>query len=143
MRFKESVKWSKVSCFVWDEVSPSYNNDSRKYHNLKHIESMYAAAHDLGFEHDYALDYAVMFHDVIYDNKGDNEFRSAMYAANLMNECAIAGDVIGETFNHIMKTKCHSFKGDNRIVILDMYGFTDEAVAKANTMAVIEELHIS
>jgi len=49
------------------------------YHNLGHVRSMYQHLEDTNEPYDEVLDWAVLFHDVIYDNKPAKELRSGLY----------------------------------------------------------------
>jgi len=48
-----------------------------QYHNNQHIEEMYQYLEDTDEPYDEALDWVVMFHDVVYDEKPEKEARSA------------------------------------------------------------------
>lgn len=48
-----------------------------EYHNLLHVDEMYEYLEENNEPYDEALDWAILFHDIVYDNQPDKESRSA------------------------------------------------------------------
>ena len=70
--------WSQVQyteLFQMARLVIYNNSDHRKltYHNWNHVKSMYQYLSDTDEPYDNALDWAVLFHDIVYDNKSDKE----------------------------------------------------------------------
>ncbi len=62
----------------WDNLLRHYQDGQRAYHNLSHIYSMFTKWDTMGLEMDSSLEYAIWYHDIIYDSKAkDNEQQSA------------------------------------------------------------------
>jgi len=69
---------SAISSKAWSLLESRYSESHRHYHNLRHIESMLEQLDrvDAG---NIALEFAIWFHDVVYDPKArDNEEQSAV-----------------------------------------------------------------
>lgn len=153
------IPWTKLSGDAfWNHVAVKYNQPTyRPYHNMEHVVQMYRYASRLGIEYDIDLDVAILVHDMVYDEKGNNEIRSSYEFMNMMK------NVVGKTMSdipdslmlpfgiihpdkiidHVSKTIDHRpIRGkDNRIILLDLYGFGDDTnVRKANFDNVFEEL---
>lgn len=72
---------------VWDELIRHYSEPQRVYHNLSHIMLMlrYADKHRNQINNPETVQFAIWFHDVIYDTHlKDNERRSAKWASRAM-----------------------------------------------------------
>lgn len=77
----------KQRWWLWQDIARRYSEAGRTYHTLAHIDqllSQFARIHPhLNAPHLIAL--ALFYHDVVYDPKrGDNEQKSADYAASLL-----------------------------------------------------------
>jgi predicted metal-dependent HD superfamily phosphohydrolase len=68
---------------TYQALAAHYASPSRAYHNLEHLAECLAAFDTLSAtaDHPLAVEFALWFHDVIYDtHRTDNEARSAEYA---------------------------------------------------------------
>lgn len=69
--------WSRVQDTPLASIAReliSYNKC--EYHNWDHVVSMYQYLADTNEPYDEALDWAVLFHDIVYDEKPEKEHRS-------------------------------------------------------------------
>lgn len=73
-----NMKWTKLDSH---KILDLYKD--REYHNIDHISDMYDYLHNKETDYDTALDYAVLFHDVIYDELPNKELRSIEYFSTL------------------------------------------------------------
>jgi len=81
-----------------------------EYHNNDHIEDMYKYLHDANEPYDEALDWAIMFHDVVYDTESEKEARSAELFFELVKEycgCNLDTNGIDRVQFLIVETKMH------------------------------------
>ncbi|GGI54380.1 HD domain-containing protein [Oxalicibacterium solurbis] len=72
---------------VWDELIRHYSEPHRAYHNLSHVMTLlrHAETHRHQISRMETVEFAVWFHDVIYDTHlKDNERRSAEWARRAM-----------------------------------------------------------
>lgn len=83
---------------LWKELLAAYTCPARAYHNLNHIADCLV----LFDEHRHlatnpvCLEFAIWFHDVVYDTRAaDNEVRSATAAAEFLAAASDVGDVSG------------------------------------------------
>ena len=74
------MQWTKLNL---TKVLDLYKD--REYHNLDHLASMYNYLNAQEVEYSKPLDYAILFHDAVYDNLPDKELRSI----NLFNTCSL------------------------------------------------------
>ncbi len=75
---------------VYVQLEGRYGEPHRHYHILAHVLDMLDGRDALGAD-GYALEAAIWFHDVIYDPRsGENERRSAEYAAGAFSSVADA-----------------------------------------------------
>lgn len=76
------MSWSKIqrtelaeAIIEYIEINSAFNELT--YHNIKHINYMYDYLYRTNESYNEALDWAVLAHDLVYDNKPDKEQRSA------------------------------------------------------------------
>lgn len=119
------------------------NKNNLRYHNLEHVQSMYQYLHDTGEPYDAALDWAVLFHDVVYDAHKSKERRSAdlfvsMYSAS--NE--VSGVDQDRVYALIMATADHRVTdvlNSSAIIRADLHNFLKPLTAIASYVAIMEE----
>jgi predicted metal-dependent HD superfamily phosphohydrolase len=94
---------------TFDDLARCYGAPERHYHTLDHIGAVLETVRSLnGGPADPALEFAVWFHDVVYDTHAtDNEERSADHAAAVLSNLRIAKNVIAEIRRLILLTKTH------------------------------------
>lgn len=111
---------------VWDELIRHYSEPQRFYHNLSHIMVLlrYAETHKHQITHPEAVEFAIWFHDVIYDTQQkDNERRSAEWARRAMRAMQIAEHHVQPVHECILATETHevpSPHGADLPLFLDM-----------------------
>lgn len=114
-----------------------------RYHNLVHVESMYDYLEKTGEPYDEALDWAILFHDIVYDNEPEKELRSARmlkFNGNIPKygvDRAVLGDgvfMIMATVDHIVTDLRQS-----AIVRADLHGLTDTAATIRKFANLMEE----
>lgn len=121
--------WTKLeNSLLANAAKPLYTDPRRAYHDLAHIERMFAWAAHFNLPYCEDLDKAVWGHDVILDPHGQNEVRSRDWLLAVDPTAKRAGQLV-------MTTIMHSATDDNRLIMLDLADFIDENQAKANTAA--------
>jgi predicted metal-dependent HD superfamily phosphohydrolase len=91
----------------WREMSAAYGNPSRAYHNLDHIADclLQFDEHSHLASDPVALEFAIWFHDIVYDARAaDNEERSAAAAERFLSATIFGrsvGDLIRATKHHV------------------------------------------
>jgi predicted metal-dependent HD superfamily phosphohydrolase len=114
------------------------------YHNGWHVKEMYYYLQKTEEPYDEALDWAVLFHDVVYDNQPDKEARSAekfVEMANKYDGCNLdfldmirALSMIHSTQNHLCENEEHS-----AIIRADLHGLVDPVTAFYNYSLILKE----
>jgi hypothetical protein len=115
-----------------------------EYHNNDHIQEMYQYLEDTNEPYDEALDWAVMFHDIVYDKHPDKEYRSAVIFSdmkakyrgcdlNLLNEGHVAALIMATT-NHIINYTSYS-----PIIRADLHALTDKVRTTQNFVKIMNE----
>lgn len=100
---------------LWHEIEKAYTAKGRYYHNLTHLENMYAqleSVKDLVSDWD-ALLFSLFYHDVVYDaSKKNNEEKSADFAVKRLVEINYPQEKISLCHEQIMATKQHSLSAN-------------------------------
>jgi predicted metal-dependent HD superfamily phosphohydrolase len=117
------------------------------YHNFAHVCSMYQYLDSVKQPYSKALDWAVLFHDVVYDEKPDKELRSAELWYNLTKDDLEFQDIRDEVFDLIMATKDHSSASNveplkSAIIRADLSGLTDPLQVFYNFERIMREATI-
>lgn len=100
----------------WKEIEKSYSQNSRKYHNLIHLENMILELENVKDEiSDYdSLLFSIFYHDTIYKaTSKDNEEKSAEIAKIRLKKLNIPNDKIIRIYNQILATKSHKKSEDS------------------------------
>lgn len=124
-----------------------YNNTDHReltYHNWNHVKSMYQYLADTDEPYDNALDWAVLFHDIVYDNKPEKELRSVDVFKRMASQYREAqcgeldhvriGRMILATVDHIVDDPDVS-----AIVRADLHGLTNQLTSFRNYGSIMEE----
>lgn len=116
------------------------------YHNLEHVESMYQYLADTNEPYDEALDWAVLFHDIVYDEKHEKELRSAKMFVEMSGvfegfdlrhaEQARVYSLIMRTVDHVV---IREVKGSSAIVRADLHGLTNGLTTYQNFGKIMAE----
>ena len=104
---------------LWHEIETAYNHNERHYHNLSHLEQMFACLAPLQSQaEDWdSLLFGVYYHDVIYDvtrymTDNDNEDKSAEIAETALRSINYPEEKIQRIKRHILATKQHNQTAD-------------------------------
>lgn len=108
---------------VWDELIRHYSEPHRAYHNLSHIMTLlrHAETHRHQISRLETVEFAIWFHDVIYDTHlKDNERRSAEWARRAMIAMQLDEHHIPPVMECIAATERHEITSP-RIVDLPLF----------------------
>ena len=99
-----------------------YDEPHRRYHDLRHIETVLtlvdelAAAEDLGDDQRAVLRLAAWFHDAVYDPTAtDNEESSALLAETTLTEVGASLGVVVEVARLVRLTTAHEAAAGDRV----------------------------
>ncbi len=144
------IPWSRVQgtelalharLVIWD------NSDHREltYHNWDHVESMYQYLADTNEPYDEALDWAVLFHDIVYDEKPEKELRSMQVFADMVERYEGCTPDIWErdrVCKLIMYTVDHvvtQYPKSSAIVRADLHGLAKPLTTIQNFVNIMKE----
>ncbi|HVG16911.1 MAG TPA: hypothetical protein VM935_18205 [Chitinophagaceae bacterium] len=103
----------------WKAIEDAYANSERHFHNLSHLEQLYAALSPLQeqIEDWDSLLFALFYHDIAYDVvqyvlENDNEERSAAIAEKALTAIGFPALRTERCRQHILATKTHRVTGD-------------------------------
>lgn len=103
---------------LWSEIEKKYSEKSRHYHNLVHLENMFAELDPIKEKTtDFAnISFSVFYHDVIYDATSKlNEEKSAEFAEIRLKKLDLSQDPIKKISGQIIATKSHQKSEDNDV----------------------------
>jgi predicted metal-dependent HD superfamily phosphohydrolase len=117
------------------------------YHNNKHIREMYQFLEDTNFPYNEDLDWAIMFHDIVYDNQPEKEYRSKIKFAEMVifqGNCNMSIEFIAEVQSLIMATQYHNEAMTTEplksaIIRADLHGLANPVKALSNFVKIMEE----
>lgn len=154
--------WTRIQNTELAEAAQStiYTNNMLTYHNWSHVQSMYDYLDDMNEPYDEALDWAILFHDIVYDcnpekeQRSINEFRSmiASYAGCNLDAYGLSRveRMILATIDHVvdhsdtsaivradlhaLANTCTSIKNYGNIMqeSMNLLGIDEVAFARAN-----------
>jgi predicted metal-dependent HD superfamily phosphohydrolase len=113
--YEQQLKEYEFKYSYWQEIHIHYTEPSRWYHNLSHLENIYANLLPVRkVINDWtSLIFAVAYHDVIYDPTAkDNEEKSADFAVEQLNRAQVPFQIIEHTRDMIIATKMHDLSED-------------------------------
>jgi len=103
---------------LWQEIQLAYSKPTRYYHTLKHLEEIYKELQP--FKLTPILEFAIFYHDVVYDVKrDDNEKQSALLAKKRLEELSVPSMLIEEVSQLIIETKIHKAFSKLNALFLD------------------------
>ena len=130
MNFEESFRHEilqlnpdHVAEKLWTEISKSYTQPGRHYHNLLHLEKMHVQLSNVRNQiSDWqTIVFSFAYHDIIYNPlKKNNEEKSAALAIKRMTELRVSPQQIEKCRLQILATKSHQLSSD-----VDTNLFTD------------------
>jgi hypothetical protein len=120
-----------------------------EYHNVTHVYDMYAYLESVDEPYDAALDWAIMFHDAVYDDQPEKERRSAdlfLHWSNVYRGCDLSEEEKRRVHSLIMHTVKHSLykdlpiaKGAETIIRADLHALTDRISVVNNFVMIMNE----
>lgn len=144
------VPWSQVQdtelaqmarLIIWD----NYDNRELAYHNWDHVQSMYQYLANTNEPYDEALDWAVLFHDIVYDEKPEKELRSVKVFADMVERYEGCTPDIWErdrvcklilcTIDHIVT----QYPKSSAIVRADLHGLANGLTSFQNFGKIMQE----
>ncbi len=111
---------------LWKEIKKAYTSKDRYYHNFNHIELMLnlANTYNVHIKNIYALRFAIIYHDIVYDVKRqDNELKSWEFAENHLKLLVPQHD-LDCIKQSILATKDHQTNGNRDVEFMldfDLY----------------------
>jgi hypothetical protein len=112
-------------------------NGSIQYHNWGHILDCYKYLEDEQVEYDEDLDFAVMYHDVIYDEKPDKELRSTGFMLHHFPKRTRAAEIIMATVGH--KITEDTPWQERMMIKADLHQLADPVQATRNYVKIMDE----
>lgn len=118
-----------------------------EYHNNSHVHNMYSFLEENEVQYDPVLDWAILFHDAVYDSEPDKEVRSAQLFGDMVNQyrgCTLDTVERQRVYDLILCTKDHSLKGpiikgQKEIIFADLNGLTDKKTVVQNFVKIMNE----
>ena len=141
--------WSKIQYteLFGEAFIKITDNHKCEYHNHNHVDSMYEYLQTANVPYDANLDWAVVFHDLVYDELPRKEQRSAMAFYDMANryrgfqgtevDKIEVGILIGLTVTH----EVHSFLTPTQKAIIhaDLHELTDPVKTTRNFVKIMDE----
>lgn len=144
-----SAPWSQVQATPLARIARKVIDEDSShlaYHNSDHVVSMYEYLDDTNEPYDEALDWAILFHDIVYDEKPEKELRSAKLFIDMISGydgCNLRPAEQGRVYSLIMRTVDHvvmpEVKGSSAIVRADLHGLTKTLTAFQNFGKIMKE----
>lgn len=142
----KGIPWTRIQDTELAEMARDeiHNNHFLAYHNWKHVDSMYDYLDKTNEPYDEALDWAVLFHDIVYDNQPDKEFRSADLFLKMRHEydgCNLDFDDKVKVVSMIYSTTTHEVTAPfhSAIIRADLHGLANRLTAFKNFGKIMEE----
>ena len=113
---------------IFIDLINTYSKPNRYYHNLEHIQNILNIIEPVkkianNFQ---VIQLAAWFHDYIYNPQAkDNEFQSALYAVDTLNQLKISAEIIEVVKQIIISTQKHQPAVNNLDNNLDILIFLD------------------
>ena len=134
---------------LWNEIEQAYAGKKRFYHNIGHLEHLYAQLLPVRerLEDEDAVFFALFYHDLVYQvTQHDNEEKSAQRARACLSALGFPAARIDRCAAHILATKGHTWSSDPDTNLftdadLSILG-QDESVYEAYCKAVRKEYAI-
>jgi len=147
------MKWSKVyetdlGIYAQNLISENTKKYGLEYHNMDHIVSMYDYLDKTNEPYDEALDWAVLFHDIVYDDQPKKEWRSSLEFSKSSKEycgCSLSLYDISKVSGLIMMTEKHCLESKNldrtysAIIRADLHQLGDRVKAFTNYYKIMQE----
>lgn len=142
-------KWSKITDTplaraAIQRMLDNFCEYKLSYHNLHHIARMYEYLYETDEPYDECLDWAVLFHDIVYDDKPRKEYRSALMYSDMKAQYSGCNMNIldeGHVVFLIMLTENHllEYPSNSAIIRADLSALRFPTEAKENFEKIIKE----
>jgi predicted metal-dependent HD superfamily phosphohydrolase len=132
------MQWSKI-----DEDSDDYYpallwyDENLAYHNMNHIQECYEFLNAANAPYDADLDYAILFHDIIYDKDPLKEERSADFVLERFPEQTKSAEIILATAHH--KITPDMDEPTRWMIRADLHGLASTHTTVINYSKIMEE----
>ena len=146
------MNWSKIQNTALATEAYILMNENEikgcQYHNNLHIEAMYQYLEETDEPYDEALDWAVMFHDVVYDAEPKKEWRSALAFSEMEDKyrgCNLSLWDVSKVSGLIMATEKHLIETRNlpknysAIIRADLHALTSKVDTVNNFTKIMNE----
>lgn len=143
---------------IKSDVLDRYRDSNRFYHNLEHLEYMVDKAREWGIISDELL-LAIIFHDIVYDPKSNNNEERSAYVAYSLTFNETIRDAILDTKTHehfssqlssdLCKLDIHNLYADfqtfydNSYKIFKEYQFVDYKEFASKRIEVLKHYHVN
>jgi predicted metal-dependent HD superfamily phosphohydrolase len=123
--FSKFIKDKNELELMINYIQDNYTKPGRFYHNQKHIEDLFNKASSMKsvFEHYDDVILAIIFHDLVYDEKGNNESRSVELCSDFLSKYKFIPFRINKINKMILATSKHHLTNDkdtNLLIDLDL-----------------------
>jgi predicted metal-dependent HD superfamily phosphohydrolase len=142
----KGIPWTRIQDAELAEMARDeiHKNHHLAYHNWKHVDSMYQYLADTNEPYDECLDWAVLFHDIVYDNQPKKEYRSAVMFSDMTEKysgCDLNLLDEGHVAALIMATENHSvtYQGNSAIIRADLHGLANRLTTFQNFGNIMKE----
>lgn len=142
-------KWSKITNtelahFAIQNILDNFCERGLFYHNLTHVQRMYEYLDSSKEPYDECLDWAILFHDIVYDEKPEKEYRSAIMFSDMKRKysgCDLNILNEGHVAALIMATEKHSvvYPSHSTIIRADLDALRYPEEAKKNFENILRE----
>ncbi len=95
---------------LWEEIESNYQESGRAYHNLNHIQELFALMDqaDCTWKSPDTVAFSIWYHDIIYNaRKRDNEYKSANLAKKRLQQLGLPANQIKKIHTQILATQNH------------------------------------
>lgn len=139
------MKWTRIADTELGQVAWNILDSPRRaYHNDSHVESMYKYLEQTNEPYDECLDWAVLFHDIVYDEKPEKEYRSAIMFSDMKAKysgCDLSLLDEGHVVSLIMATETHAvtYPSSSTIIRADLHALTSPLDTFYNFYSILNE----
>ena len=134
------IALSEISNNTYD-FSKLLSSKILHYHNIEHIKSMYDYLEKNGEPYSAELDYAILFHDVIYDKESEKEKRSADFFLDKFKLFPVDDLDTDKVVKYILATIDHLCYSEDlsQIIRADLHQLTDKVKYFTNYCDIMKE----
>lgn len=139
------MKWTKIAetelgAAAWDILDSS----RCEYHNGWHVADMYKYLEQTNEPYDECLDWAILFHDIVYDDQPQKEYRSAVMFSDMKAKysgCDLNPLNEGHVASLIMATETHTvtYPSSSAIIRADLHALTSPQDTFYNFYSILNE----